>query len=261
MENQQLDPLVAMVDTNKKKRKRVLKIVLGIIGSLFLVAAVAGFIFYQNGRIEGKWKSPNLATEIIQDILQEPENSSEEPYIKPEEFVGETGMTLEVKDDNTAVFVLYSTINKQSLLTAFDKINEDVYNEILANIAQQAAEYGVDKETLLKETFGEDYETKIKADFPKAETLEKQFDDMIARELVKNSKARYDVATGRFSAVYFEGKVNPLTHSIQVTTVNPAPDFASMPLSVKEGDIMLYTHKGDTVTFIGGEKYPFKATN
>lgn len=260
MENQQLDPLTSMVEAKKKKRKRILKIVLGIIGGLFLVAGLAGFFLYRNGRIEGKWESPNLASEMKQAALHEVGNSFEELQIKPEELVGETGMTLEVKD-NKAVVTLYSTINKAPLLTAYDNFNQEEYNKILTEIAQTATEYGIDKETLLKETFGEDYEAKIKADFPKSAEIEKRFDDMIARELQKNSKARYDAASGRFSAIFFEGKVDPLTHTLQVTAVNPAPDFASVPLSVKKGDMMLYTHSGDTLTFIGGEQYPFKLSN
>ncbi|MBF0786767.1 MULTISPECIES: hypothetical protein [unclassified Streptococcus] len=261
MKNQQLDPLTMMVEANKKKRKRILKVIFGIVGSLFFVAAVAGFIFYRNGIIEGKWENPSFATEMKQIAVHEFSGDLEETFpLNPEEVVGETGVTLEVKD-NKAVVTLYSTFNKKALLTAYDKGIQKEYEKVLAEAEQKATEYGVDKETLLKETFGDDYEAKIKANFPKPEGFEKQFDDMLARELAENSKARYDAASGRFSAVYFEGEINPLTHSLQITAVNPAPDFASLPLIPKKGDTMFYTHNGNTLTFIGGEEYPFKAAD
>lgn len=46
MERQQLEPLTEMVENKKKKRKSVLTIVLGIIGSLLAVIAIAGFFIY-----------------------------------------------------------------------------------------------------------------------------------------------------------------------------------------------------------------------
>lgn len=256
MENQQLDPLTSMVEAKKKKRKRILKIVLGIIGGLFLIAGLAGFFLYRNGRIEGKWESPNLASEMKQAALHEVGNSFEELQIKPEELVGETGMTLEVKD-NKAVVTLYYNINKDVILAAYNKAIQDEYNKALEEAEQEAATYGVDRETFLKETIGDDYESKIKATIPKPEKLEKQFDSMMTKEM-KTSNGQYNPETGQFSTVFFEGKVDPLTHTLQVTAVNPDPDFASVPLSIKKGDRMLYTHSGDTLTFIGGEQYPFK---
>ncbi|MGT2715056.1 hypothetical protein [Streptococcus respiraculi] len=258
MENQQLDPLATMVETNKKKRKRVLKIVLGVIGSLFLVAAIAGFIFYRNGNITGTWENPNLAAEIRKSAIQEVENGFDGLKLNPEEVVGETGVTFEVKD-NKAVATTYSTINKTAFLTAFDKAVQEEYTKVITQVEQEAQKYGISKEALLKEAFGENYEAKIKESFPKREEIEKQFDDMMTKEIADSSKGQYDATTGKFSAVYFEGEVSPLTHTIEVTKVNTGSTFASAASSFKVGDVLLYKHNGDTLTFVGAEQYPFKA--
>ncbi|MGT2950584.1 hypothetical protein BU202_03555 [Streptococcus cuniculi] len=258
MENQQLDPLATMVETNKKKRKRVLKIVFGVIGGLFLVAAVAGFLFYRNGNIAGDWENPNLAAEIRKSAIQEIGNGFEGLKLDPEEVVGETGVTFEVKD-NKAVATTYSTINKEAFLTAFDKAIQEEYTKVVTEAEKEAQKYGISKEDLLKEAFGENYEAEIKKSFPKREEIEKQFDDMMTKEVADTSKGQYDSATGKFSAVYFEGEVSPLTHTIKVTKVNTGSAFASAASSFKVGDVLLYTHNGDTLTFVGAEEYPFKA--
>lgn len=258
MENQQLDPLATMVETNKKKRKRVLKIVLGVIGSLFLVAAVAGFIFYRNGNITGTWESPNLAAGIRNSTIQEIRSDFDDLTFDPEEGIGETGVTFKVKD-NRAVATTYVTINKEAILAAYDKTVQEEYNKVIAKAEKEALKYGISKEALLKEAFGENYEANIKEGFPSRKNIEKQLDDLMTKDMVDSSKDQYNPATGKFSAVYFEGEVNPLTHTIKVTKVNAGPAFASATSKFQVGDILLYTHKGDTLTFVGAEQYPFKA--
>lgn len=259
MERQQLDPLTEMVENKKKKRKSVLKIVLGIIGSLLAVIAIAGFFIYQNGNITGKWENPSLAAELRQIGIHQFQSGVDEFQINPEEFVGKSGLVLEVKD-NKAVATLYASFNKESLLDSYNQMIENAYNEFLRETEQEAEQYGLSKEAFLKQSFGDNYEAQMKALFPTPEQFEREFDDMMAKQMADNH-GQYDRVSGKFSAVYFEGEVSPFTHSITVTKINSSSDVTSSGIDLKPGDVMIYHHSGDTLTFIGGEQYPFKIKN
>lgn len=258
MDNHTPQTVEELVISQKKKRKRLLTILSSIFGSLIVITALAGFLWYQNGDITGNWRSADAEQMVLEDSGLANQDLFGDLLTEDTDQVAEVRIALEVKEEQ-AKLVSSITFNKELFVEAYNKLIDTEYQKILDELARQAKEEGLTTEAYLSQVYGDDYETALKSSFLDSTKFLEELDKQLFIFADENG-FDYNSETGELSTVVFEGRVNQLLHTVTITKINSKAAAEFTQDDITTDDWFLYTHSGDTLTILG-DTMTFTAEN
>ncbi|MBY5034383.1 hypothetical protein K6V78_04810 [Streptococcus gallolyticus] len=229
------------------QKKSPLKWILGILAAIIICLGAGSAFWYSTGDITGTWRSAALEKDLLETLTKESGDFSN-LGLKASDLFKDAKVTLTVKD-NKADFIVSYKVDSAAFGAAYSKLVEKEYQTILVDAEKTASEYGVTKEEVLKQVYGNDYEKAIKALFLTEDKAIEEFNKSISENATKGG-ANFDSKTGLVTANSSAGKVNPFLRVITGST-------DGKKIGLENFSFSHYKRSGKTLTFTGEKNMAF----